>query len=121
MFLAPRSPCLEQPYADTSSCSRHFTAPDKPKSFVPFDETGLLGAVCRHGIPLHYLDIFEGERYAEVTHVIKKILDECQEDTRLIVSYDVGCRLRPYIPAQEPALLNRVHCMLNALCICSRT
>ena len=58
----------------------YFTAPDKPKSFVSFDETGLLRAVYRYGIPLHYLDIFEGERYAEVTHVIKKILNEYQED-----------------------------------------
>ena len=93
MFLAPCSPCLEQSYADTSSCSHYFTALDKPKSFVPFDETGLLRAVCHHRIPLHYLDIFEDECYAEVTHMIKKILNECQEDTQLIVSYDIGCRL----------------------------
>src|SRR4051812_37257804 len=53
---------------DTSPCSHHFSAPDKPKSFEMYDDTGLLATVCRHGIPLRYLSIHHGERFIDVAH-----------------------------------------------------
>ena len=46
-----------------SSCTHFFVAAtEKPKTMTEYDETGLIGVVCRHGTPLRYMNMYQGER-----------------------------------------------------------
>ena len=60
-----------------------------------FDEKGLVGMVCRHGILLRYVDIFTGERQSHVTALIEKIFDEQRDIAGMRLCYDVACVFGP--------------------------
>lgn len=85
---------LEEP-EDKNGCGHRFLAADqtKPKSMVNFDETGLMGCVCRHGIPLRYLDIFAGERSESTLKLMNAVLEECGEGP-VTFHYDIACRFQ---------------------------
>ncbi|CAD7068059.1 unnamed protein product [Tilletia caries] len=63
----------------------------------PFEVTGLMGACCRHDIPLVMCDMLTpGERHYYATALIKAIIDAVGPNlTHLGVAYDIGCRFDP--------------------------
>jgi len=99
---------------DTSPCSHHFSAPDKPKSFEMYDDTGLLASVCHHGIPLRYLSIHQGERFIDVAHLLCSVMNEMPSNQVFHITYDIGCRLEPYFRTRHPDFHNRMVFMINA-------
>ena len=67
-----------------------------------FDEKGLVGMVCRHGIPLRYVDIFTGERQSHVTALIGRIFDEQNDIAGMRLCYDVACVFGPALRVRYP-------------------
>ena len=39
------------------------------KRFKVFDETAVNGSVCRHEVPLRFLNLYHGERYFLLAHM----------------------------------------------------
>lgn len=80
------------------------------------EETGLLASVCRHGIPLRLLDIYSsGERYADVVKLIEATIEVGPKTIdNWIVTYDIGCRLSPYLQNRKPELLSKIKPTINA-------
>jgi len=91
---------------DTSPCSHHFSAPDKPKSFEMYDDTGLLATVCHHGIPLWYLSIYQGEQFIDVAHLLCSVMNEMPSNQVFHITYDIGCHLEPYFRTHHPDFHN---------------
>ena len=96
-----------------SACGHLFRATKewkKPEGVGPgalpsskrFDEKGLVGMVCRHGIPLRYVDIFTGERQSHVTALIGRIFDEQNDIAGMRLCYDVACVFGPALRVRYP-------------------
>jgi hypothetical protein len=100
----------------SSGCPHHFAATQQhsPKSFEPFDQTGLMGAICRHGIPLRYLNLYRGEKYGATLHLITSIIEECPPDANFIVQYDIACKFQPHVRRLRPDLTKQLSFAMNS-------
>ncbi|CAD6982383.1 unnamed protein product [Tilletia controversa] len=62
----------------------------------PFEVTGIMGACCRHDVPLVLCDITTpGERHYYATALIQAIVRAIPHMTHLGIAYDIGCRFDP--------------------------
>jgi hypothetical protein len=65
----------------------------KCASKAVLDESGLVGAVCFHGIGLRFLNIHgTGERHTHVVAILEEIYNEHSDIDRIRLCYDVGCK-----------------------------
>jgi hypothetical protein len=103
---------------ETKACGRQFQAAKtqkadptrlKPPSYEKKDETGLMGAVCRHDIPLRYLNMFEGERYDCTLTLVKEILSAAPLHSKPFLLYDIACKFIPYFSQVDPSWFKRLH------------
>ena len=108
----------EDPKWDTKSCGRQFQAAkaqntnsvrSKPLSYERKDETGLMGAVCRHDIPLRYLNMFEGERYDCTLTLVKEVLSAAPLTSKPFLLYDIACKFIPHFRRVDPSWFERLH------------
>ena len=102
---------------NTGGCNHTFVASSmesKPRSMTSLDETGIMGAVCRHDIPLRYLNLFTGERSSSSISLIKSIVDQCPVNTSIHVQYDIACKFQRSLQLADPILHQRVQLSLNA-------
>ncbi|RPA78568.1 hypothetical protein BJ508DRAFT_211989 [Ascobolus immersus RN42] len=82
------------------------------------DETGLFAIVCRHDVPLLLRDSYAGERFESVVDTIRAFIDVFREDigsppSSTILTYDVACRLAPYLATNHPDLAASVTVVVN--------
>lgn len=61
------------------------------QSLKNFDETGLMGMVCRHGCPLRYLNMYTGERARHGISLLKGLLAAKSSITEINCCYDISC------------------------------
>ena len=61
------------------------------KSLQPFDETGVMGMVCRHGCPLRYLNMYTGERARHAITLLRSLVELNPQITQIRCCYDVAC------------------------------
>ena len=98
---------------DQSTCTYHFAAPDKSNSFNAYDETGLLGAVCRYRIPLRYLNLRQGEVSCGSIGS-PRYLAELPDQWRATITYGIGCQFSSYFQQNHQDVSQRVQFMVNA-------
>ncbi|KAK6532604.1 hypothetical protein TWF281_006786 [Arthrobotrys megalospora] len=89
-----------------------------------YDETGLLGIVCRHGIPFRYLNMRTGERSANALFLIRHITTLARSTvyadnqqvpfTDLRLMYDIGCRFQAYVLKEDARLHSIMRTCVNA-------
>jgi len=60
-------------------------------SLKSFDETGLMGMVCRHGCPLRYLNIYTGERARHGIALLQSLVKDLPSGTKIRCCYDISC------------------------------
>lgn len=65
-----------------------------------FDEKGLVGLVCRHGISLRYINIYTGERQSHVTALIQHLFSQRDDIKCLRLCYDVACVFGPALKVE---------------------
>ena len=104
------------------SCSHTFHAVDKPTTMQYYDETGLLGGVCRHGIPLRYINMKVGERYSWMLFLVRSITASAKVPidghehyfTNYGLLYDIGCKFQAYVKRADPELYLHTKIRVNA-------
>ena len=102
----------------TNTCTHFFNAlNEKPPSMKGYDETGLLGMVCRHGSPLRYLNLYEGERMESTYTLLKDVVLQTPYDTQWGLMYDVGCRFQQWLQRRDAELSARMT-VRTSTCIC---
>lgn len=62
-----------------------------PPSMRNYDETGVMGMVCRHGIPLRYLNTYTGERATHGIALLRNLYDDLPPGSQIKCCYDVSC------------------------------
>ncbi|ELT94692.1 hypothetical protein CAPTEDRAFT_209352, partial [Capitella teleta] len=67
------------------------------KTATKLDVTGVFGAICRHEIPLKFMNMKHGERLGYPSLLLKAVMATCPPDTKLLVSYDIACTLEKYL------------------------
>ncbi|KAI8514450.1 hypothetical protein Bbelb_070410 [Branchiostoma belcheri] len=74
------------------------------------DVTGVFGSVCRHDIPLKFLNMFHGERFGYPVYLIKQLLEDATlRNVRLRVIYDVSCSLEAHLKhTKQTELLDKL-------------
>jgi hypothetical protein len=80
-------------------CTSNFSAARaKPnKRAKRHDETGVLGLFCaRHGTPLVFADMFEGELFSLVDMVLEKYLETKTHIRKVFLYYDINCRYKSH-------------------------
>jgi hypothetical protein len=70
------------------------------------DQTGLLGIVCGHGMMLTSLFMTTGERFHYLAQLLTKHLDQNPWLVNVILSYDIGCKFKPYFVVYSFIYLN---------------
>ena len=125
----------------TSSYTHFFVAAtEKPKTMTEYNETGLIGVVCRHGTPLRYMNMYQGERMEQTYQLVSKTIASLPGHENWGLMYDIGCRFKKWLRRQDPTLAKhlmvcimfslyskRTLCNNNIdktkcfLCICLRT
>ena len=114
-FVSHPDPGSEYDFRDIASkgCGHSFVAADaaKPKSMDRLDETGLMGATCRHGQPLRYISTFGGERYGVTAYLLQQVVDACPQNADLYLLYDIACMFEPSIQKRLPGLSNQFKAM----------
>ncbi|SCZ98149.1 BZ3500_MvSof-1268-A1-R1_Chr3-3g06612 [Microbotryum saponariae] len=80
---------------DKGACASNWTAArsDQSGGALPdLDETGIVAAVCRHGVVLAACDMIQsGERSKYPLALIKRVRDAFSPRDRLLIGYDIGC------------------------------
>ncbi|RPA71290.1 hypothetical protein BJ508DRAFT_315759 [Ascobolus immersus RN42] len=120
--MKARVPSNQGPPPDI--CAHNFKAAaakaEKPHSMAKCDETGLFALVCRHDIPLKLMNNYVGERFEYVILILKAFLevakvemDLVDTDIETILTYDVACRLSPFIKRNHPELARLVTVVVN--------
>ena len=102
---------------NNGGCNHAFVAASmetKPKSMTNLDETGVMGSVCRHDIPLRYLNLFTGERSSSTIALIKSVVEQCPINTPIHVQYDIACKFQRSLQFGDPTLHKRIQLSLNA-------
>ena len=77
------------------------------------DEKGIVSAVCHHGIPLRYQNIYSGERQTHMTSLLEHILRELDAEpssngVKIRLSYDVACIFGPALHKIMPEYADRI-------------
>ncbi|KAE8226954.1 hypothetical protein CF319_g504 [Tilletia indica] len=84
---------------DKEACVANIRAIDNASgqtSRTPFEINGVMGACCRHDIPLVLCDISTpGERHHYATALIATIIRAIPHLQHIGVAYDIGCRFDP--------------------------
>lgn len=89
-------------------CSHFFVAAaEKPRTMKEYDETGLLGVVCRHGHPLRYQNMYQGERFITTYSGLLQVVDAASPDLRWGLMYDVACRFSKWLAREDPILAHK--------------
>ena len=86
----------------------------KPNSMARLDETGLMGAVCRHGNPLRYLNMYRGEDAASTARLIKGVMSEVPSESHFFIQYDIACHFERSFHKFDARLASQVTFSLNA-------
>jgi len=73
------------------------------------NETGLFGSVCKHGVPLFFLNVrFGGEKMIFPSRIVDKLLEGDVKE--LILKYDSICSFEPWrIVSLYPSFLETRH------------
>ena len=93
------------------------------QSLKNFDQTGLMGMVCRHGCPLRYLNMYTGERARHGISLLKGLLAAKPLITHINCCYDISCiftttvAVSSHISGKTPKLRYVAHCT----CSCQTT
>ena len=101
----------------SQGCSHYFAASDaapKPSSMTNLDETGLMGAVCRHGHPLRYLNMYAGERSASTLSIVKEVVANLPHSATPVMQYDIACQFSTSLKRLSPELFSKIRLSLNA-------
>jgi hypothetical protein len=84
-------------------CASVFTAaiPNRRKAAKIHDETGVVGLFCaRHGTPLLFADLFQGEQYAVIDLLLFKFFERRsranKNTTKVFLYYDINCNYKPH-------------------------
>ncbi len=105
-------------HLSSQGCSHYFAASDaapKPSSMANLDETGLMGAVCRHGHPLRYLNMYAGERSASTVSIVREVIANLpQHSVTPIMQYDIACKFSRSLQLLSPVLFSKIRLSLNA-------
>ncbi|KAK6168562.1 hypothetical protein SNE40_021070 [Patella caerulea] len=67
------------------------------------DITGVFGSICKHDIPLLFLNMTKGESLAYSAFLTEQFLKDRSE--KLTVTYDIACSLASYLKKRNPDLL----------------
>ncbi|RPA84876.1 hypothetical protein BJ508DRAFT_303276 [Ascobolus immersus RN42] len=97
-------------------CEHNFKATAKPATMTFKDETGLLMIVCRHDMPLRFLNIYAGERLGWVVYTLEHFVNVLEKEVGkldLILLYDIACQLSPYIKNRHPKFAERITVAVN--------
>ena len=66
-----------------------------------YEDTGLVAALCRCGVPLRIYNISKtGERLAYAHHLIDEILEDPACPKQLFILYDVNCQFSKYLKSR---------------------
>lgn len=104
-------------HLSSQGCSHYFAASDaapKPSSMANLDETGLMGAVCRHGHPLRYLNMYAGERSASTVSIVREVIANLPHSVTPIMQYDIACKFSRSLQLLSPVLFSKIRLSLNA-------
>ena len=112
MFVDPQnSGDMDAVQTGVPGCGHSFAASDsapKPKTMQNCDETGLMGVNCRHGQPLRYQNMFNGERTGTTANLLQAVTDECPPHTDIYLLYDIACIFSPALQRSRPQLHKRI-------------
>ncbi|XP_059157024.1 uncharacterized protein LOC131941662 [Physella acuta] len=78
---------------------------------VKLSDKGIFGSVCRHEIPNKFASLKHGERLAYPVYFLEKLVDNFQ-GSKLIISYDIACKLNKHLQKNNPALLKKCQMMV---------
>lgn len=89
---------------DTIGCGNHFKAgykcPSGRRKKV-FDERGVFGLFCaRHELPLLFVDMYHGERYAYPNYLLKLLSNHRTGTQKMFVNFDRACKYVPHLQQQ---------------------
>lgn len=102
----------------TEVCAHNFKAAgSKPTSMQKCDETGLFAVICRHDSPLRLMNSYAGERFDWIVRLIESFQAAVERETgltnRTLLTYDVACRMQPYLDTHHPELAKKVRVVVN--------
>ncbi|PLW13133.1 hypothetical protein PCASD_18237 [Puccinia coronata f. sp. avenae] len=96
---------LKKPPEKADRCANAHKAADNKRNESTWkgcDDTGLMGAFCRHDAAMSLVNIFKsGEKRALPLALLKKLLLGVEENRPVGVLYDIGCLLNKYIKARD--------------------
>ncbi|PLW17902.1 hypothetical protein PCASD_17134 [Puccinia coronata f. sp. avenae] len=96
---------LKKPPEKADRCAdAHKAADDKrnESTWKGCDDTGLMGACCRHDAAISLVNIFKsGKKRALPLALLKKLLLGVEENRPVGVLYNIGCSLNKYIKARD--------------------
>ncbi|SGY80212.1 BQ5605_C008g05328 [Microbotryum silenes-dioicae] len=91
----PNAASEQKNEGDKGACASNWTAArsDQSGGALPdLDETGIVAAVCRHGVVLAACDMIQsGERSKYPLALIKRVREAFSPRDRLLIGYDIGC------------------------------
>jgi Kyakuja-Dileera-Zisupton transposase len=87
---------------------------EKPRTMKPFDETGCVGMICRHDIPLRIGDLFRGENQETILLVLRSVARQLPTDAKIYFQYDLACKFSSFLQISDPELAGRTSISLNA-------
>eukprot|EP00794_Sanderia_malayensis_P014806 gene14806-16345_t len=96
----------ENTKAEISDCSSFKAGTEKLRSKFQnskLDITGVFGSVCKHEIPVKFLDMNTGERYGYPVFLLLNIFQKYREhkDKKFGIIYDIGCQLSRHIQKSD--------------------
>ncbi|KAF8326594.1 uncharacterized protein EI90DRAFT_2929882 [Cantharellus anzutake] len=90
------TPGLNLTESTYDGCEGSFTAADGERQKASkkyFDETGIMSAVCRHGIPLFYVSVWTpGEQQFYILSLLGKLIEHLPSSWTIGCLYDIGCQ-----------------------------
>ncbi|KAH7904203.1 hypothetical protein BJ138DRAFT_1239965, partial [Hygrophoropsis aurantiaca] len=100
-----------------SGCTKNFKAAasdSKKKAWGIFEETGIFACACRHGIILWIADMIRsGELFKYPLSIVNKAVDTL--GPRLLIGYDVGCKLA--ITIEESSIAGKFRQSQSRMCV----
>lgn len=93
-----------------SDCGHFFAAAaEKPASMKEYDETGVFGIVCRHGSPLRYINLYQGERMMYAYGLLKEVMSKTERPAmHWGLMYDIGCRFEKWLHKVDPDMASKI-------------
>ncbi|KAK6187290.1 hypothetical protein SNE40_005353 [Patella caerulea] len=74
------------------------------------DVTGVFGSICKHEIPLQFLNMSKGESLAYSAFLVEEFVKDRShvEPKPLTVTYDIACSLAKYLQRHNPGVMEKL-------------